>query len=267
MSYQIQTHTILFQPRTGLYSLANQYIPQDRAPDGFWHFAYKEQWEVVIARIFELFPGRVNKMWAIDWQNHGDSAVMNDHTLQTKAASLTLAIFQISLPISPIVAVILFEPVHILQPVTAGDERILKGQLNIWGVKLRQTTFASREDASVWARKRMPWKTWDDCPLKSTDQEIWQCEPNVPIMAGHLYTKLCATFPVHRIFGQHPDMYSNATRDRFFDGKEGRTMASAQIIPRAGHLLVQEKPDTAAEMVVLILGQVQVDQLVEKARL
>ncbi|KAJ7822178.1 hypothetical protein B0H14DRAFT_3146448 [Mycena olivaceomarginata] len=197
----------------------------------------------------------------------------------------TLAIFQISLPISPVVAVILFEPVHILQPATADDERILKGQLNVRGVQSRQATFASREDASLWARKRMPWKTWDDRVFQrylqhgfrsiegssqvttscSIAQEIWQCEPNVPIIAGHLYPKLCATVPVHGIFGQRPEMYSNATRDRFFDGKEGRSMASVQVILKAGHLLVQEKPDTAAEMVVSILRQVE--HSVEKARL
>ncbi|KAJ7508593.1 Alpha/Beta hydrolase protein [Mycena galericulata] len=314
MNYQVQTHTLL-QPRTGLYSLANQYTPHDSAPDGltlvFAHSTsnHKEQWEVVIAKILELFPGRLNELWAIDWQNHGDSADMNDHALQTKTATIedyadvlrafveshyvagkriiavghstatcawTLAIFQISLPVSPIAAVILFEPVHILQPVTADDERILKGKLNVRGVQSRKTTFASKEDVSLWARKRMPWKTWDNRVFQqylqhgfktiegsnqvttscSTAQEIWQCEPNVPIIAGHLYPKLCATFPVHGIFGERPDMYTNATRDRFFDGMEGRSMASVQIIPKAGHLLVQEKPDTAAEMVVSILRQV-----------
>jgi pimeloyl-ACP methyl ester carboxylesterase len=97
MSYQIQSHTLL-QPRTGLYSLANQYIPKDSAPDGltlvFAHSTsnHKEQWELVISRIFELFPGRVNEMWAIDWQNHGESAVLNDHALQVKTASACMNI-------------------------------------------------------------------------------------------------------------------------------------------------------------------------------
>ncbi|KAJ6511402.1 Alpha/Beta hydrolase protein [Mycena vitilis] len=311
MSYQIQTHTLL-QARTGLYSLANQYIPYDSAPEGpslvFAHSTsnHKEQWEIIIKKIFELLPGRINEAWAIDWQNHGNSAALNDHALQTKIATIedyadilrsfveshyvagkkiiaighstgtcawTLATFQISLPVSPIAAIILFEPVHILPPVTANDDRILKGKLNVRGVQSRQTTFASREEASIWARKRVPWKIWDDrmfnCylqhgfrPVKSSSQvttscspsqEMWQCEPNVPIIAGHLYPKLCATFPVHGIFGERPDMYSNAVRDRFFDGNEGRSMATVQIIPKAGHLLVQEKPDTAAEMIVFIL--------------
>jgi pimeloyl-ACP methyl ester carboxylesterase len=195
----------------------------------------------------------------------------------TATCAWTLAIFQISLPVSPIVAVVLFEPVHILQPVTADDERILRGKMNVRGVQSRKHTFPSREDASLWARKRMPWKTWDDrmfqCYLQhgfrsmegssqvtlscSLAQEMWQCDPNVPIIAGHLYPKLCATFPVHGIFGERPDMYSNATRDLFFDGKERRSMASVQIIQKAGHLLVQERPDVAAEMMVSILRQVE----------
>ncbi|KAJ7662076.1 Alpha/Beta hydrolase protein [Mycena polygramma] len=337
MSYQIQTHPLL-QTRTGLYSLANQYIPHDSAPEGpalvFAHStsnhvyisspfilncftlpADKEQWEIIIGKIVELLPGRINEVWAIDWQNHGNSAVLNDHALQTKTATiedyadilrsfveshyvagkkiiaighstgtcawqalrltLTLAIFQISLPVSPIAAVILFEPVHILPPVTANDDRILKGKLNVRGVQSRQTTFASREEASIWARKRVPWKIWDDrmfqCylqhgfrPVKgssqvttscSASQEMWQCEPNVPIIAGYLYPKLCTTFAVHGIFGERPEMYSNVVRDRFFDGKEGRSMATVQIIPKAGHLLVQEKPDTPAETIVSILRE------------
>ncbi|KAJ7614591.1 hypothetical protein DFH06DRAFT_1368198 [Mycena polygramma] len=264
MSHQIQTHTLL-QARTGLYSLANQYIPHDSAPEGptlvFAHSTstHKEQcqWEIIIGKIFELLPGRINEAWAIDWQNHGNSAVLNDHALQTKTRSrimliscvpssspimllgkddcprafdgdMTLAIFRISLPVSPIPAVIMFKPVHILPPVTANDDRILKGKLNVRGVQSRQTTFASREEASIWARKRVPWKIWDD--------RMFQCY----LCMGYSESVLKCTHVV---------------RDRFFDGKEGRSMATVQIIPKAGHLLVQEKPDTAAETIVSILRE------------
>lgn len=97
------------------------------------------------------------------------------------------------------------------------------------------------------------------------DQEMWQCEPNIPILAGHLYTKLCAMVPVHGIFGQRPDMYSNETRDRFFDGKDGRVMASWHIIPKSGHLVVQEKPDMSAELIASISHGIQKDLMLPVA--
>lgn len=39
----------------------------------------------------------------------------------------------------------------------------------------------------------------------------------------------------------------------FFDGKDGRVMSSVQILPKSGHLLVQEYPDTSAEMIANVL--------------
>lgn len=95
-----------------------------------------------------------------------------------------------------------------------------------------------------------------NCTLK---QELDGYAPNIPLLAGHLYPKLCATYPVHGIFGERPELYSNATRDRFFDGKDGRSMASVQILPKAGHLLVQEYPDTTAEMLANILKRIRKD--------
>jgi hypothetical protein len=76
------------------------------------------------------------------------------HILHSK----DLAVFQIALPISPIIAVVLFEPFHILRPVIVNDERILRGQLNIRGVQSRRTMFPWREEASLWLRQRTPWK-------------------------------------------------------------------------------------------------------------
>lgn len=59
-------------------------------------------------------------------------------------------------------AVILFEPVYVIPPLVDKDERISRSALNVRGVKMRKDRFPSREDAAKWARKRMPWKTWDE---------------------------------------------------------------------------------------------------------
>ncbi|KAJ7158639.1 Alpha/beta hydrolase fold-1 [Mycena filopes] len=280
MQYRVESHT-LTQPRTGLHSLANRYVPHDSRPDGltlvFAHSTsnHKEQWEVVISRVFELFPGRLNEMWAIDWQSHGQSAVVNESALVGRVVTVgdyaeilthflesphvagkqiiavghsistcawTFAVFQLTLRVSPIVGLILFEPVHILPPIAADDDRILRGQANY----SRRSTFPSREVAAQWARRRMPWKTWDERVFKcymsgspevttscDTSQEMWQYKAHVP----------------------RPEMYSSAIRSGFYDGQQGRTPVKHQVIPGTGHLLVQEKPDAAAEVVVNILQQ------------
>lgn len=150
----------------------------------------------------------------------------------------------------------------------------MRGVMNVRGVKMRETTFTTRDEAATWARKRMPWKLWDERMFKcymeygfrlvspdseevtlncSLDQEVEACAHYIPILAGHLYPNLCATYAVHGIFGERPEMYTNVTRDRFFDGELGRSMASVGIIPKTGHLLVQEKPDVAAKMMADIL--------------
>ncbi|KDR74138.1 hypothetical protein GALMADRAFT_251004 [Galerina marginata CBS 339.88] len=202
----------------------------------------------------------------------GKRIVVVGHSSSTLA--WTLAVLQAVIPPSVIEAVILVEAAFILPPIKENDERVVRGIMNEKGVKSRKHTFPSRDEAAKWCRRRMPWKVWDDRIFKcymeyayrpvtsgsnevtlncTLEQEIVGYAPNVPLLAGHLYPKLCATYPVHGIFGERPELYSNATRDMFFDGKDGRVMKSVQILPKAGHLLVQEFPDTTADMLAKIL--------------
>jgi hypothetical protein len=177
--------------------------------------------------IFEKVP-IVEEMWAIDEQNHGESAILNDEALRTRTigkprfgacmlrhssatgieeygdliahflhspimmgkkvvlvghstgtcawyvrlhSSLihhphfflsTIAASQITLPVSPIISLILFEPVMVLQPITDNDERLKLGERTVKGVKTRQCTFATREHAEKYVKSRPPWKSWDE---------------------------------------------------------------------------------------------------------
>ncbi|KIJ32410.1 hypothetical protein M422DRAFT_184502, partial [Sphaerobolus stellatus SS14] len=137
--------------------------------------------------------------WAVDWQNHGQSAILNEGILNTRRATLddyadiirqflesphltginvvavghsigtcAWSIFNMgsTLPVSSVIAVILFEPVYILPQIRKNDNGILRDIMNIRGVKLRKIAFPSRDEAEKWARKRMPWKTWDEDMFK-----------------------------------------------------------------------------------------------------
>lgn len=95
------------------------------------------------------------------------------------SACRTLAAFQISLPVYPIVGIIFFEPVHLLQPVLPNDSRIARGLLNVKGVQARRETFESSDDARQWTRKRMPWKTWDQRMFNS----YMVCSPTIDILS------------------------------------------------------------------------------------
>ncbi|GJJ08206.1 hypothetical protein Clacol_002414 [Clathrus columnatus] len=306
MTYRVDTIS-LQQELKGLVSLAAHYVPEVTSRDGFTlvfvHSTsnHKEQWEIIVSNLFKLHPGLVNDAWALDWQNHVSGYLKLSHDLNrlliealndyadvvrqllesphladknvvgivTMFFPKLLGIFQVTLPIPPLKRIVLFEPVYIIPPVMEKDERILRGVLN------------KRVEASQWARKRMPWRTWDErmfnCYMKygfrnvssdfeevtlncALEQEADAYSPNMPVLCGQLYSKLCSTYSVHGIFGDRPEMYSNKIRDMFYDGQDGRVMTSAQIIPRAGHLLVQEHPDTSAQMIANALYK-------EKARI
>ena len=44
--------------------------------------ADKEQWEPVITTILAKTSTEIDEAWAIDWQNHGQSALLNKETLK-----------------------------------------------------------------------------------------------------------------------------------------------------------------------------------------
>ncbi|EED82446.1 predicted protein, partial [Postia placenta Mad-698-R] len=56
----------------------------------------KELWEPTLETLFSLRNGRdpptnVREAWALDWQSHGDSAVLNTSALKARREGLTIA--------------------------------------------------------------------------------------------------------------------------------------------------------------------------------
>ncbi|KAF8574183.1 hypothetical protein K439DRAFT_1642402 [Ramaria rubella] len=192
----------------------------------------------------------------------------------------TLAAFETTSPVSPIAAFVFFEAVHMIPPTIHDDLRVVRGATNIKAAGLRKTAFASMEEAEKYTRSQYPWKKWDERVIQSylnhglttlfgstrvvtsckPTQEAWLYEPYVYLLGGHLYTKLCATFPVHLIFSERAEMFSEKTRDGFYDGRDGRNPASVHILPKCGHLLVQEKPDESADILSRIILQIDTNE-------
>lgn len=101
------------QERKGLISLATHYVSEVKSSDGFTLvFAHstsnrkelsrfnesvntskscflidKEQWEIIVSILFQRYPGLLNDAWAVDWQNHGQSAVVNEQQLKSQIVS------------------------------------------------------------------------------------------------------------------------------------------------------------------------------------
>jgi len=322
-NYTVVTHKFLHS-KTGLTSLANHYLPLSHPNNEgnssplslvFAHGTsnHKEQWEPIIDYLFKNSnPCGFREAWALDWQNHGQSALLNKARLQSRdaigieeygdllrefiesphvrskhivavghsgsTAAWTLAVSQSILAVSPVKHFILFEPVHVFPPIVRNDKRLQKGFTNVQGVKARKTTFSSYDEVEKMVRKRYPWKAWDkrvqDAYLQfgitagekkgevttccTAAQEVWNYEPYVYILVGNLYAKLCANFDVHIVFGERLEMHFEDTKLEFSDGVDGRSPASVQTLPQTGHLLVQEKPDECAQIMLDILSKRQV---------
>ncbi|KZT09004.1 alpha/beta-hydrolase [Laetiporus sulphureus 93-53] len=79
----------------GLKLVANRYASPVPAAAGmtllFTHCigAHKELWEPVIAQLFKNKDTAplIREAWSIDWQSHGDAAVVNEHLLKSRGVS------------------------------------------------------------------------------------------------------------------------------------------------------------------------------------
>ncbi|KAJ7600911.1 Alpha/beta hydrolase family-domain-containing protein [Mycena floridula] len=163
--------------------------------------AHKEQWEPVIEKIFseqQSKPSfqRIREAWAFDWQNHGDSAVLNKDLLQPEGISIYVWAEHISafvrsdrmkghrlvigghsagagcimlttkdIPLSeiPYIAVILIEPTMVTQELfyQTFDERMATMVFTVEATSMRRDTWPTRDEAFIWMSKRFPWRKWD----------------------------------------------------------------------------------------------------------
>ncbi|KAI8969639.1 alpha/beta-hydrolase [Trametes punicea] len=137
----------------------------------------------------------------------------------------------------------------------------------------RRNTWASREEAKTYFEARLPWKLWDRRAL-----DLFQTVENTDGTAMTRVTLCCPPFqeaaayyghaeihhaaaerlqtldpgiPVHMIFAAQPEVVGpDYVRKSLV---QLRKLASLQFIKGVGHLLVQEKPDMVASLLIDIL--------------
>ncbi|KAI1789393.1 Alpha/beta hydrolase family-domain-containing protein [Ganoderma leucocontextum] len=313
-------------PDSGLSVSANRYSSAEDVQSDtgvtlvFAHCssAHKEQWEPTISRLFDLSAAsntllpqwRIREAWSLDAQNHGDSAVINQHALaERRAVSIqeyasmlhffvtskfadgkhiiavghsastsawTIACANASIPC--LRALIFVEPVMVVPPISDRDSRVMAGDTNVAGVLARSESWDSYTSLRRMLKKRYPWKIWDERVLEAylkhgfveagapatkrgtimpkclKTQEVGFYYADDHVLAGTLADKLCTRYPVHSIFGERPEMVSLQSRKLICDVDKGRVMASISVVPRCGHLAVQENPDGVAEAIFKIIS-------------
>jgi len=136
----------------------------------------------------------------------------------------------------------------------------------------RRDIWGSREEAQIYFKKRVPWRSWDPRVLdkyvryglrelptalipniesgvtltvpKITEAAAW--EPwDTSMDALNRFNQICKTIPIHLVFGEREEIFSAADRDSL--SSEGRVIASVSYVPNSGHLVVQESPKQLAE--------------------
>ncbi|KAK7684542.1 hypothetical protein QCA50_012489 [Cerrena zonata] len=193
-------------PDTGLFFCANCYSPDIPFDDGltyiFMHNAasHKEVWEPIIQHLFQLssdpkLPStcRVREAWSLEWQNHGESALLNTESLSERdcfgvheIGDVVCCFLRLDLMLGHnIVAVghsasvsawilggnrmehlslkaaILIEPgMDTLRGLPSEkDTRKWLHRLN--SVVNRRDMWEDQASLERWLRRQFPWKTWD----------------------------------------------------------------------------------------------------------
>ncbi|KAJ7245652.1 Alpha/beta hydrolase family-domain-containing protein [Mycena haematopus] len=167
--------------------------------------AHKEQWEPTIERIFARRHLVVREAWAFDWQNHGESAVLNRELLKTSpsrvygwseaiaafvasprmhgkrivpighsAGAGTMVLTTKDKPLSaiPYASLILIEPTVIPRELFYRhvDDRVSTMEFVVAATAARRERWRSREDAQLWLSKRVPWESWNPRVLRKLSE-------------------------------------------------------------------------------------------------
>ncbi|SJL01240.1 uncharacterized protein ARMOST_04558 [Armillaria ostoyae] len=153
---------------------------------------------------------------------------------------------------------------------TAMLTKAVAAQRNMWD---------NRKAAFDYFVKRAPWKTWDirivviqvNHGLRPVDSEhplesvATKCDKRheagsftdfeSTFNATEQIEKVCATVPIHIIYGKKDSLVPQYSQDSLSDLSKGRKPASVSRISSGGHLLVQEDPDAVSAQILSILNQ------------
>ncbi|KAJ2930323.1 hypothetical protein H1R20_g6773, partial [Candolleomyces eurysporus] len=143
----------------------------------------------------------------------------------------------------------------------------------------RKYEWDSKQKAFEYFRKRLPWSMWDerairllvdhglhDAPdlrkgvtLKWTrEQEAASYPDTKPHQESAIYlSQVCKVIPVHLVWGERIEFMPEYLRDSLSDTSDGMNVASVSYVKDAGHMVVQEKPDSLARAISVKLDAIQ----------
>lgn len=205
--------------------------------------------------------------------------VIVGHSAGASAAMFSTKCYSSSTP--PYESIILIEPAlidrHVFQANIKDRER--QTAMLTKAVAAQRSTWNNRKAAFDYFVKRAPWKTWDiriviiqvnyglrpldpERPLESVTtkcdkrHEAGSFTDFKPTFdATEQIEKVCATVPVHIIYGKKDSLVPQYSQDSLSDLSKGRRLASVARISSGGHLLVQEDPDAVSAQILSILNQ------------
>ncbi|KAJ7470743.1 Alpha/beta hydrolase fold-1 [Mycena latifolia] len=163
---------------------------------------HKEQWEPVIERLYALqspcdHSSRIREVWSLEWQNHGESAVLNEEALKDdprsapmdgwasgvaefvksdfvkghrlvgvgySSGAIALMVSTLHFEKCPYLGIILVEPtVTDKETWEANHEKIIKPAFELVNkaVTHRRNSWVSKEATHEYFIGRSPWKSWD----------------------------------------------------------------------------------------------------------
>ncbi|PBK92786.1 alpha/beta-hydrolase [Armillaria gallica] len=275
---------------------------------------HKEHWEVTIQRIFALDTvGLVREAWAVDAQTHGDAAALNAEAMEDpnfkysvrdyaeacanvykthlanriqqgkyrvilvghSAGGSSAALATSFLDDVPFAALVLIEPTIWPEELTGPEHDSPMITLATQAIPLRRDHWKSREDASRYLAKRIPWSMWDRRILDIYVEHGLRLDPSngvvklkcPPRHEAYPFANIHeAFFPitelervkgrlaVHLVYGEREEMISGEKKEALL--KVG-TIASVTQIPDAGHLVVQEAPDLLGDAIWNIIRGIE----------
>ncbi|KDQ22266.1 hypothetical protein PLEOSDRAFT_1079700 [Pleurotus ostreatus PC15] len=173
---------------------------------------HKESWEPCIEVIFQHFNAdkakakltEIREAWAIDWQDHGDAALLNRQALRARgdqgiqpnelavalstfvnsphvkghilvgvayslgSAGLLLSVGNETGTAQTYCSLVLIDPIVLTKELYHNDLQYqATSKFLIKGAKTRRDAWPSKDIASAWLSKRFPWSGWDPRFLRS----------------------------------------------------------------------------------------------------
>ncbi|KAK0231461.1 Alpha/beta hydrolase fold-1 [Armillaria fumosa] len=209
----------------------------------------------------------------------GERIVIVGHSAGASAAMFSTKCYSSSTP--PYESIILVEPPLIDRHVFEANikDRERQTAMLTKAVAAQRSTWNDRKAAFDYFVKRAPWKTWDirivviqvNYGLRPVDPErplesvTTKCDKRheagsftdfeSTFDATEQIEKVCATVPVHIIYGKKDSLVPQYSQDSLSDLSKGRRLASVARISSGGHLLVQEDPDAVSAQILSILSQ------------